>query len=67
LLLGQPLAIKRPQLGELRLRGLCSSPAGTSGSADTPELRNPLIVIAGSGIVISDSTDRDHSVGAKRR
>jgi hypothetical protein len=30
-------------------------------------LRNPLIVIAGSGIVISDSDHRDHSVGAKRR
>jgi hypothetical protein len=30
-------------------------------------LRNPLIVIAESGIVISDSDDRDHPVGAKRR
>jgi hypothetical protein len=31
------------------------------------KVRNPLIVIAGSGIVISDSDDRDHPVGAKRR
>ena len=31
------------------------------------DLRNPLIVIAESGIVISDSDDRDHPVGAKRR
>jgi predicted nucleic acid-binding protein len=30
-------------------------------------VRNPAIVIAGSGIVISDSADRDHAVGAKRR
>jgi len=30
-------------------------------------VRIPLIVIAGSGIVISDSADRDHAVGAKRR
>jgi hypothetical protein len=30
-------------------------------------MRNPLIVIASSGIVISDSADRDHAVGAKRR
>ena len=34
---------------------------------EAPVLRNPLIVIAGSGIVISDSDDRDHPVGAKRR
>ena len=30
-------------------------------------VRNPLIVIAGSGIVITDSADHDHAVGAKRR
>jgi hypothetical protein len=30
-------------------------------------LRNPLILNAGSGIVIGDSDDRDHPVGAKRR
>jgi len=30
-------------------------------------LRIPLMVNAGSGIVNSDSTDRDHAVGAKRR
>ena len=30
-------------------------------------VRIPLIVIAGSGIVISDSAHRDHAVGAKRR
>jgi hypothetical protein len=30
-------------------------------------MRNPVIVIAESGIVISDSADRDHAVGAKRR
>jgi hypothetical protein len=30
-------------------------------------LRIPLIVIAGSGIVITDSADHDHAVGAKRR
>ncbi len=30
-------------------------------------LRIPLIVSAGSGIVITDSSDREHSVGAKRR
>jgi hypothetical protein len=33
----------------------------------TRQLRIPLIVNAGSGIVNSDSTDRDHAVGAKRR
>ena len=31
------------------------------------EVRIPLNAIAGSGNVISDSADRDHSVGAKRR
>lgn len=31
------------------------------------DVRIPLIVIAGSGIVISDSAHRDHPVGAKRR
>jgi len=30
-------------------------------------VRIPLIVNAGSGIVNSDSADRDHAVGAKRR
>jgi len=30
-------------------------------------VRIPLIVIAESGIVIIDSADRDHAVGAKRR
>ena len=30
-------------------------------------VRIPVIVIAGSGIVISDSADREHAVGAKRR
>jgi hypothetical protein len=30
-------------------------------------LRIPVIVIAESGIVISDSADCDHAVGAKRR
>jgi amidase len=30
-------------------------------------VRIPLIVIAGPGIVIADSADRDHAVGAKRR
>jgi hypothetical protein len=30
-------------------------------------VRIPVIVIAESGIVISDSADRDHAVGAKRR
>jgi hypothetical protein len=30
-------------------------------------LRIPLIVIAWSGIVISDCADRDHGVGAERR
>jgi hypothetical protein len=30
-------------------------------------VRIPLIVIAGSGIVITDSADHDHAVGAKRR
>jgi hypothetical protein len=35
--------------------------------AGARQLRNPLIVIAGSGIVITDSADRDHAVGAKRR
>jgi hypothetical protein len=33
----------------------------------THKLRIPLIVNASSGIVNSDSTDRDHAVGAKRR
>jgi len=32
-----------------------------------PILRIPLIVITWSGIVITDSDDRDHRVGAKRR
>jgi len=32
-----------------------------------PILRIPLIVITWSGIVITDSDDRDHPVGAKRR
>jgi type I restriction enzyme R subunit len=31
------------------------------------QVRIPVIVIAGSGIVIADSADRDHAVGAKRR
>jgi hypothetical protein len=30
-------------------------------------MRIPLIVNAGSGIVNSESADRDHAVGAKRR
>jgi len=30
-------------------------------------MRIPLIVITWSGIVITDSADRDHAVGAKRR
>jgi hypothetical protein len=30
-------------------------------------VRIPLIVIAGSGIVITNSADHDHAVGAKRR
>jgi hypothetical protein len=34
---------------------------------DAPKLRIPLIVITGPGIVITDSADRDHAVGAKRR
>ena len=46
---------------------------GRNRTADTrifrtgASLRIPLIVIAGSGIVITCSGDRDHSVGAKRR
>jgi len=30
-------------------------------------VRIPLIVIAGPGMVIADSADGDHAVGAKRR
>jgi len=31
------------------------------------QVRIPVIVITWSGIVITDSDDRDHPVGAKRR
>jgi hypothetical protein len=43
--------------------------SGGSDSVDiaTRLVRIPLIVIAGSGIVITDSADHDHAVGAKRR
>jgi cysteine synthase A len=44
--------------------------AGTSSGANVVaaiQVRIPLIVIAGSGIVITHSADRDHPVGAKRR
>jgi putative transposase len=54
-------------LGRRLRRGRAGRPRRSARIDTRPQVRNPLIVIAGSGIVITDSGDRDHAVGAKRR
>jgi hypothetical protein len=43
------------------------SQASHGNSPLSRQMRIPLIVNAGSGIVNTNSADRDHAVGAKRR